>query len=134
MMTANLTDTFEIGSYEYERALRRRKRELRRRREMKRNLYMAVLGMILILGLSLSYHAIVSHATGHIEDVSYKYYTSVMIENGDTLWSLAQEYADGHFDSTEAYIYEVMQINHLQNEEITAGNFIILPYYDSVIK
>lgn len=132
MMTVNIADTYDRGSYEYEREMRRRKREIRRKREVRRNLSMIILGILIVLCLSLSYHTIISKASGDLDGISYKYYTSVMVENGDSLWSFAQEYADEHYADAEDYIYEVMQINHLQDEEIAVGDYLILPYYSEI--
>ncbi|MDE5891572.1 MAG: LysM peptidoglycan-binding domain-containing protein, partial [Acetatifactor sp.] len=51
-------------------------------------------------------------------------------EPGDTLWSLADRYADQeHYTSRDQYIAEVMTMNHMSSEELSAGNYLILPYY-----
>lgn len=61
----------------------------------------------------------------------YKYYTSVLVENGDTLWSLANDYiGDYGFDKSE-YIEEVCELNQLQNAKIHAGQYIVLAYYST---
>jgi len=132
MKTARLIDNYSIDSYEYEIALRQRRNAIRRKREMKRHMFMFVLGIICVLFLSFSYQAIVSNADESVADVSYKYYTSIMIESGDTLWTLAEEYGDDiHYDSVSDYINEVMQINHLNTEQINAGEYLIVPYYST---
>ena len=66
------------------------------------------------------------------EAVSYKYYKSVMVTSGDTLWDYAKTYADEAFyDSYNSYIKEVISINSLEDEIITSGQYIILPYYSN---
>lgn len=119
----------DINAYEYRQALRRRRMKLRRQREIRKNILMILLGIIMVVGLSLSYHAITSQANSQLGQVEQKCYTSVVIEGNDTLWSLAQEYAGSNYKTVEDYISEVMQINHLDSDEITAGNYLILPYY-----
>ena len=132
MATARLIDNYRIDSFEYERALRQRRNTIRRKREMKRHMFMFILGVIIVLFLSFSYQAIVSNADDSLEDVSYKYYTSIMIESGDTLWTLAEEYGDDiHYKNANSYIQEVMQINHLTSEQINAGEYLIIPYYST---
>ena len=70
-----------------------------------------------------------SFALAH--DTSEKYYESVLVEEGDTLWSLAGEYSDFHYDSYEEYIREVRTINHLcEDSLIHEGCYLVLPYYD----
>ena len=113
-----------------EREAKRYARILRLQRERRRkclSAFIAVLaavGMILIC--SVSYGAINSNAND-----GFKYYTSVTVEAGASLWELAEEYMDGvHYDSRESYIAEVCSINHLADENaITAGQMLILPYY-----
>ena len=53
-----------------------------------------------------------------------------MVEEGDTLWGYAEIYGEeSHYDSHQEYIDEVMNMNSLTDENITAGQHIILPYY-----
>ena len=59
--------------------------------------------------------------------VQHKYYKSIMIEQGDSLWSIAQEYA---CDDTYEYIKEIKQLNGLTSETIHAGQHLIIAYYD----
>ena len=57
-----------------------------------------------------------------------RYYTSIQIERGDTLWDIASRYKwDGQ--TTQAYIDEVMEMNHLTSDEIPAGQYVMIYYY-----
>lgn len=114
-----------------ERELRRYRRVLRLRRERRRKcllLAAAVLATFcMILICTVSYKAIDSNANG-----GFKYYTSVTVEAGMTLWELAGDYMDEHYDSRDSYIAEVCSINHLSSEnDITAGQLLIVPYYSA---
>lgn len=132
MNSMRLTDSYRIDSFEYEYALRRRRNIIRRKRELKKHVVLFLLGVIFALFLSFSYHTIVSNADDSLDDVSYKYYTSILIKSGDTLWTLAEEYGDDiHYKSNAAYIEEVKQINHLAGDQINAGEYLIVPYYSS---
>lgn len=114
----------------YERDMRNRQRKLRRQREVRRTCILAGIAIVLALIFALSYHAILSHANSEIGDIAYKYFTSVQVEPGDTLWKLAERYADQeHYASRDQYIAEVMAMNHLTDEAISAGSYLILPYY-----
>ena len=66
------------------------------------------------------------------EECQYKYYTGITVQYGDSLWSIADQYADKeHYDHL-SYIKEVKSINHIQDEnEIIAGKLLIVPYYSS---
>ena len=59
----------------------------------------------------------------------YKYYKSVEINPGDTLWSIAGNYITDEYSSMDAYINEVKYINSMGDTVITAGSSIIIPYY-----
>ena len=64
------------------------------------------------------------------EDILYKYYKSVMVEDGDTLWNYAELYGNKQVhEKNEDYIKEVIDMNFLDSDEITAGQYLILPYY-----
>ena len=59
-----------------------------------------------------------------------KLYTCVCIEDGDTLWSMAQEYTCPEYADSSRFIREVMTINHLTDESsIHAGAYLVIPYY-----
>ena len=119
-------------TYIRERELKNYRRKLRRQREIRRTFTLAGLTFILVLAFTLSYHALLANANTEFKDISYKYYTSVQVQPGDTLWDLADKYADSeHYDSHAQYIAEVMNMNHLTEENICAGYYLILPYYST---
>lgn len=120
----------QTTTYMSERDLRNYRRKCRRQREIRRIFILTAIAVVLVLGFALSYHALLSHANTEIDDISYKYFTSIQIEPGDTLWSLADRYADQeHYASHDQYIEEVMNMNHMSSEDISAGSYLILPYY-----
>ncbi len=64
----------------------------------------------------------------------YKYYTSVEVSSGDTVWSIAQRYMDDSYTDIHEYIAEIEDINGISGSDITAGNYIIVPYYSDEIQ
>ena len=46
----------------------------------------------------------------------YKYYTSISVEYGDTLWSIASDYMDEEFYDRLSYVQEVKSINHSRED------------------
>ncbi len=105
------------------------KRKLRRERELRNKFFLVILTVVLILCGVLFYHSIQSQANDGIDNISYKYFSSIMVNYGDTLWSIAEEYSDENYKSKSDYIAEIVQINHLADDEIIAGQHIIIPYY-----
>lgn len=111
----------------------RRYRE-RRLRQMRIRFLLTIAAIFLTLIMAISYRAILSDAKDS-ENITYKYYTSIEIQYGDTLWSIAQAYCSEEYDSVDDYIHEVMKINHLQPESvIAAGNHLIVPYFSEELK
>ena len=116
----------EAVKYSMERSRRYR---IRRRMQLRRRCMTAVFTLLMVLVLSLSYSALRSQATAGDKGERFKYYTSIEIGYGETLWEIAETYAGPEYASLESYIHEVMEINHLKEEKITAGEYLIVPYF-----
>lgn len=67
-------------------------------------------------------------------DSRYKYYTSVEIKNGDTLWDIASQYISEEYASPQEYVAEVKSLNGMQGDSIRSGQFLIVPYYSPELK
>ncbi|MBR3772108.1 MAG: LysM peptidoglycan-binding domain-containing protein [Clostridium sp.] len=60
---------------------------------------------------------------------SEKLVTSVYIEKGDSLWTIAEKYYTEENQSIKAYINEIKTCNHLSSNVIKEGQYLIIPYY-----
>lgn len=58
-----------------------------------------------------------------------KYYTSIQIHTGDSLWSIAEEYISEEYHSIPEYIEELKRVNHLKNDTIHSGMYLVVSYY-----
>ena len=58
-----------------------------------------------------------------------KYYKSIQIHSGDTLWNIAEEYITEDYESFNAYITEVKKINKLSSDQIQDSQYLMVPYY-----
>lgn len=110
---------------------KRNARILRLRRERRRKFMIgtaaltAVLCMVFIC--SVSYRVIKTKAND-----GFKYYTSITVESGESLWDIAGNYMGNSYDSRDSYIAEVCSINHLADaSDILYGQTLIIPYYSS---
>lgn len=109
-----------------------RNNRIRRQKEMRKNFLLVIMTVCLVVTFSISINSFSSNAKDDSIAASYKYYKSITIENGDTLWSIAQENMDAeHYDSLNDYIEEVKQMNALANDDITYGQCLIVPYYSN---
>lgn len=61
----------------------------------------------------------------------YKYYTSIMVQQGDSLWSIADVYITSEYHDKDDYINEVKKLNHLNSNDIHAGEYLMIPYYSA---
>ena len=65
-------------------------------------------------------------------EISCKYYTSIEVQSGDTLWSIASDHITEEYCDMNAYIDEVCSINKISQNEIHAGQYLTIPYYSSI--
>ena len=116
-----------------DREFRAYKRRLRRQRERRRRVMSVVLTLCLIMTCVISYHSITSSAKSGSEELNLKYYTGVTFENGDTLWSIADDYIDyTQYKNKDSYINEICSINNLEDaSDIRCGQRLIVPYFSS---
>ena len=80
--------------------------------------------------ITLKVSGFLSNAKGN-EANYYKYYTSITIMPGDSLYSLAETHMDNHFNSSDEYIKEIRIVNQLEDDSLTAGMNLIIPYYST---
>lgn len=86
---------------------------------------LAVIFIIILLTVIFTTKTVT--ATNHNNRV--KQVTSVQIQKGDTLWSIASRYMSCEYKDLNEYIEEIMLSNGLTSDNIHAGNYIIIPYY-----
>lgn len=61
-----------------------------------------------------------------------KYYTSVTVETGDSLYSIASKYYTENYESIEKYIYEIKKVNGIRSDNICQGGYLTIPYYSEL--
>ena len=109
---------------------KRRQRELREKRPF------FITGAVLIISLLsvcffLYFGDRVVKAQESANDIQYKV---VEIKNGDSLWSIAKENMDNTNDSgfinIYQYIHEIKRCNNMKSNQINAGCYLMVPYYN----
>lgn len=102
--------------------------------ERKRVAVISVFTLCLVIALAVIFGSFLSRAEEKKSDVIYyKYYTSIEIQPGDTLWDLADDYME-HYETKASYIREVEQINALTDSKIISGQTLLMPYYSTEYK
>lgn len=109
------------------------KRE-KRKKQVRRNIILLVLSTIILSTFMVFFATMSTQASDMEHQVSYKYFKSVYISQGDSLWSIAEENMDAHYDSTQEYIEEVKRMNSLTSDQIICGSYLIVPYFSTEYK
>lgn len=103
---------------------------MRNRREVVKKQRMAaavIVAVICILIGSVLFGAMRAKAASAVS--YYKYYTSIQVQKGDTLWKIADTYRADEYVDRNAYIEEICSINHVTEHDIHAGQYLTIPYY-----
>lgn len=58
------------------------------------------------------------------EDIVYEV---IEVKKGDTLWSIAGEYYKPEYRSIPAFIEMIKECNHMENDRIYAGSYLMVP-------
>lgn len=103
----------------------------RRRQVYLKKLSLCLAAFILVAGLSIALgsNLVDAHDTTS-GDTEYKYYKSIELVYGDTLWDIAEEYMNDDYDSIYDYIDELKAINGLESDDIHASRYLTVIYYD----
>lgn len=97
-------------------------------------LFIATICLIMILSIFMSFSVSrvsaqenTRTATEQIDDTSnHKYYKSIEIQRGDTLWDIAKDTITSEYNSVAEYIKVLKEINGLDSDEIQAGRMLIV--------
>lgn len=81
----------------------------------------------------VSVNLVNARGTSAEDPIDYKYYKSIEVACGDTLWNIAETYGENH-SSTNNYIKEVKEINNLDSDDIHEGQYLTVVYYDTEFK
>ena len=58
-----------------------------------------------------------------------RYYTSVQLRQGDSLWDIARQYSTGSGYSCREYVEELKRMNGLTSERIHSGEYLTVVYF-----
>lgn len=100
----------------------------RRRRMKKIGLAVFILALATVFSIIIFGNVIKAQAEDTPDDM-VKGYTCITVKSSDTLWGIATEYSDKHYESIYQYIREVKELNGLTSDSIHAGARLIIPVY-----
>lgn len=119
---------------EERRIIWNKRKEERRQAKLRKLAGKALIVLSLIICVNIVFLVFYKPAKAKEEKTYYKYYTSYEIKPGDTLSSIADRFMEGYSSKSE-YITELKETNKIHNQDkITAGKIIHVPYYSTVIQ
>ncbi|MBO4457662.1 MAG: LysM peptidoglycan-binding domain-containing protein [Butyrivibrio sp.] len=114
--------------------IRIRNNKIRRSKIVRRQYAFLLLTVsVLLFVIFFNMATLVSDAQSDTYTPEYKYYKSVSVYVGDSLWNIAKDsYSEDHYKNIESYINEICKINNLaDSSDIKAGESLIIPYYST---
>lgn len=103
----------------------------KRRREVFREKFILIAAAVLIaLCISVMIGTrLVKAEDENLAPAPARYYRSIEISLGDTLWDIAEEYKEGTGMETAEYVRELMEMNGLDSDRIHEGQYLTVAYY-----
>lgn len=90
--------------------------------------FLTILAIVLVSTSCLKANQ-VKASTLHKENI---YYKTIQVHEGDTLWTLADQYMGNTSFNRQHYIDEVKEMNHLTDDTIQSGAYLMIPYVKTV--
>ena len=108
----------------------------RRRQVFVKKMMLGIVLCVMLLSFSVCFKGGLVDAHGDQKEapMSYKYYKSIEIQGGDTLWDIAKEYMSDDYASVYDYIEELKSVNGLTSDDIQEGHYLTVVYYDTEFK
>ncbi len=104
----------------------------RRAQVVRRERRIIALAVILVIAFGILLGTSINAFASSKDSLEYhKYYTSIKVESGDTLWTIADHYMTGCDMDKQSYIEEVCQLNGLTDGQIHSGDYLIVAYYST---
>ena len=112
-------------------SLNKKSVRIRRERRIKRRLARFLVILSILIPVAITFGAIRSYADPSTSiTTGTKYYKSIVVMPGDTLQEIAELNLSPEYSSSEEYMEEVRQMNHLDFDyNIHTGEYLLVPYY-----
>ncbi len=92
------------------------------------NYIIGTLCILIMVYSVLFFSANKANADDGTKKTEYKYFTQITVEEGDSLWGIANKYK-GDNTSVSDELAEIKHINNLRSDNIMEGQKIVVPYY-----
>lgn len=103
----------------------------RRAEQIRKRIIMVCL---VVLVFATTVLAITQRASADISEIRKKTCTSIEIQPGDTLWSIAEMYYTEECQDFSSYIDEIKRTNNMYDDKLISGRHLIVPYYKACVE
>lgn len=86
---------------------------------------------MVVMSISFGAFFVSAQELSGTEEPVYKYYRSIEIQSGDTLWGIAEETMTDDYESVPEYVQALKNMNNLDSDDIQAGQNLIIAYNDT---
>ena len=97
--------------------------------QMTRRRFFASCFMLLILVIAVTGYSMLTTLAEEEPVQGLPYYSSIEIQEGDSLWKIADRYRKGSRMTTQEYVKQLQRMNRLTGDTIHAGAHLTLVYY-----
>lgn len=71
-----------------------------------------------------------AHTAGRINEKKTERFASVKICSGESLWEISSRFYSDEYKNMHLYVKRIMKLNHMSDEDVCSGAYLIIPYYD----
>lgn len=97
--------------------------------QMTRRRFFASCFMLLILVIAVTGYSMLTTLAEEESVQGLPYYSSIEIQEGDSLWKIADRYRKGSRMTTQEYVKQLQRMNRLTGDTIHAGAHLTIVYY-----
>ncbi len=88
--------------------------------------------LMMVAGFTFGFYgqnSLSAHAEEEETPERNRYFTSIQIQDGDSLWDIAGRYAKGSGYSRREYVKELKRMNGLRHDHIHSGEYLTVVYF-----
>ncbi|WP_124066442.1 LysM peptidoglycan-binding domain-containing protein [Clostridium sp. E02] len=86
--------------------------------------------LVVVIGSYVCGYSLVKALAGEAEaQLLETYYTSILIQDGDSLWSIAEKYGRNSGMNKAEYVKELKNMNGIKEDVIHSGKYLTVAYY-----
>lgn len=108
--------------------------EKRRRREQqvrtqKNIIYTVLVAIVVLLIVTICVKLFNTPDRAEASLSGYYSYESIIISDGETIWTIAENHKEDYTGSLKEYVNEIISVNGLENDILKAGDSLVIPVY-----